>query len=292
MEMHQIKYFLAVAREQHISKAADKCNVSQPSLSRAIRKLEEEFGGPLFERRPGCVELTELGKHLKPMLQACFENAGAAKDGAAYFLGARRGLLRIGLMASLFHAQLLRILEKLDARYPNLDVVITQSPPELLITAVTEGHVDLAMTIRPSQEMSGALCFDSLYHERYAVCFPIGHRFEHSAAVPLDEVRGEAFVHTGTYDPFAAHQSRKDEIRPGRYKMASQCYVQAAVRQGIGCAIVPEFSPPGVGVALRPLSGTNLSREIGVMCKRGRTRSAATGAFVHLLKATQWQMSG
>ena len=69
MEMHQIRYFLAVERERNFSRAADHCNITQPALTRAIQKLEEEVGGPLFDRRPGRIELTELGRTLLPRLQ-------------------------------------------------------------------------------------------------------------------------------------------------------------------------------------------------------------------------------
>src|SRR5882724_7842369 len=66
MEMHQVRYFLAVAEELNFTRAAEKCNVSQPSLSRAIQMLEQEFGGPLFWRERGRTHLTELGQMIRP----------------------------------------------------------------------------------------------------------------------------------------------------------------------------------------------------------------------------------
>lgn len=74
MEMHQVRYFLAVARTLNFTKAADDCNVAQPSLTRAIKQLEGELGGDLFRReRP--VQLTELGQRMQPLLQQCFGQA-------------------------------------------------------------------------------------------------------------------------------------------------------------------------------------------------------------------------
>src|SRR5512138_3971382 len=82
MEMHQVRYFLAVARTLNFTKAADDCNVAQPSLTRAIKQLEAELGGDLFRReRP--VQLTELGQRMQPLLQQCFEAASGARSLAA-----------------------------------------------------------------------------------------------------------------------------------------------------------------------------------------------------------------
>src|SRR6185503_1724179 len=82
MEMHQVRYFLAVARTLNFTRAADDCYVAQPSLTRAIKQLEAELGGELFRReRP--VQLTELGERMLPLLQQCFEAASGARSLAA-----------------------------------------------------------------------------------------------------------------------------------------------------------------------------------------------------------------
>ena len=78
MEMHQVRYFLAVAQELNFSRAAEKCNVSQPSLSRAIQQLEGEFGGPLFNRERNLTHLTDLGEMVRPHLENVFISGGNA----------------------------------------------------------------------------------------------------------------------------------------------------------------------------------------------------------------------
>ena len=79
MEMHQVRYFLAVAQELNFSRAAEKCNVSQPSLSRAIQQLEGELGGPLFHRERHLTHLTDLGEMVRPHLETVYEAAIKAK---------------------------------------------------------------------------------------------------------------------------------------------------------------------------------------------------------------------
>ena len=80
MEMHQIRYFLAVARTGNFTRAAEQCNVTQPSLTRAIQQLEQEFGGDLFRRERPHAQLTELGQRLLPPLQQCYDSASSASS--------------------------------------------------------------------------------------------------------------------------------------------------------------------------------------------------------------------
>lgn len=80
MEMHQVRYFLAVARILNFTRAAEECHVAQPSLTRAIKQLEEELGGDLFRRERNFTHLTEFGLRMQPFLQQCFDSAMAAKS--------------------------------------------------------------------------------------------------------------------------------------------------------------------------------------------------------------------
>jgi DNA-binding transcriptional LysR family regulator len=83
MEMHQIRYFLAVSETLNLTKAAERCNVAQPSLTRAIKALEAELGGELIRRERNLSHLTELGQRVLPMLRQCYETAVSAKSVAA-----------------------------------------------------------------------------------------------------------------------------------------------------------------------------------------------------------------
>ncbi len=80
MEMHQVRYFLAVARVLNFTRAADECHVTQPSLTRAIKQLEAELGGDLFRRERPAAQLTELGLRMHPLLKQCFEAANGARQ--------------------------------------------------------------------------------------------------------------------------------------------------------------------------------------------------------------------
>src|SRR5215470_5452707 len=100
MEMHQVRYFLAAASELNFTKAADKCNVSQPSLTRAIKQLEGELGGDLFRRERPQAQLTELGERMHPLLKQCYESAVGARALASAIKSGEVGALRIALTHS------------------------------------------------------------------------------------------------------------------------------------------------------------------------------------------------
>ena len=100
MEMHQIRYFLAVCDTLNFTRAAERCNVSQPALTRAVQKLEEELGGLLFRRERTLTHLTDLGQLVRPRLQQIFDQAEAAKTTAQGFLKLKDAPLNLGIMCT------------------------------------------------------------------------------------------------------------------------------------------------------------------------------------------------
>src|SRR5919201_3187739 len=97
MEMHQVRYFLATVSELNFTKAAERCNVTQPSLARAIKQLEDEFGGDLFRRERPQAQLTELGQRMYPLLKQCYESALGARSLASAIKSGELGTLRLGV---------------------------------------------------------------------------------------------------------------------------------------------------------------------------------------------------
>src|SRR4029078_3735792 len=97
MEMHQVRYFLAVARALNFTRAAEECHVAQPSLTRAIRQLEGELGGDLFRRERPQAQLTELGQRMLPLLKQCYESAVSARSLATAIKKGEVGSLRLAL---------------------------------------------------------------------------------------------------------------------------------------------------------------------------------------------------
>src|SRR5205823_9340336 len=121
MEMHQVRYFLAVARVFNFTRAADECNVTQPSLTRAIKQLEAELGGDLFRRERPAAQLTELGLRMHPLLKQCFEAAAGARSLASSFKSGEIGALRIALTHSIDLALLIPHLDQIKRQFNRLE---------------------------------------------------------------------------------------------------------------------------------------------------------------------------
>ena len=121
MEMHQVRYFLAVARVLNFTRAADECNVTQPSLTRAIKQLEAELGGDLFRRERPAAQLTELGQRMHPLLKQCYEAATGARELASSFKSGEVGALRIALTHSVDLSLLIPHLDQIKRQFNRLE---------------------------------------------------------------------------------------------------------------------------------------------------------------------------
>ena len=122
MEMHQIRYFLAVARTLNFTQAAEECNVSQPSLSRAVIKLEEELGGDLFRRERSLTHMTELGRMMLPLLTQTFETATSARTLASSYRKGNHAPLRLALSNTIDLRILIGPLSKLMEGLPGVEL--------------------------------------------------------------------------------------------------------------------------------------------------------------------------
>ena len=120
MEMHQVRYFLATVSELNFTKAAERCNVSQPSLTRAIKQLEDELGGDLFRRERPQAQLTELGQRMFPLLKQCYDSALGARSLASAIKSGEVGSLRLAFRAR-------SICELLTAHLFELDRLFSRS---------------------------------------------------------------------------------------------------------------------------------------------------------------------
>jgi DNA-binding transcriptional LysR family regulator len=120
MEMHQVRYFLAVARILNFTRAADECNVTQPSLTRAIKQLEAELGGDLFRRERPAAQMTELGQRMHPLLKQCYEAATGARELASSFKSGEVGALRIALTHSVDLSLLIPHLDQIKRMFNRL----------------------------------------------------------------------------------------------------------------------------------------------------------------------------
>src|SRR5215472_11915084 len=145
MEMHQVRYFLAVARTLNFTRAADECNVTQPSLTRAIKQLEAELGGDLFRRERPAAQLTELGSRMHPLLKQCYEAAVGARSLASAFRSGEVGALRIALTESVDLSLLIPFLDQIKRQFNRLEFSFLRGSGREVADMLKKGEAELGI---------------------------------------------------------------------------------------------------------------------------------------------------
>ena len=145
MEMHQVRYFLAVAQLLNFTRAAEDCNVTQPSLTRAIKQLEAELGGDLFRRERPAAQLTELGQRMHPLLKQCFEAATGARSLASSFRSGEIGALRVALTHSIDLSLLIPHLNQIKRQFNRLEFRFLRGSSREVAEFLKKGEAELGI---------------------------------------------------------------------------------------------------------------------------------------------------
>lgn len=281
MEMHQVRYFLALSETLNFTRAAELCNVTQPTLTAAIRRLEEELGGPLFHRERNRSHLTELGRLIRPHLERIDMSAAAVQADAMDFGDLAKASLRLGVMCTIGPTQLIGLLDRLHEDVPALDLALSEAPGESLVSGLMAGDLDIAFAGMP--DYPERLDARPLYGERYVIAFPKGHRFEERMAVPFAELEQEAYLsrihceHPQHLDRLGVPRAYEANVK---FRSEREDWIQAMICAGMGCAIVPEFMALLPGIATRVLVEPEVSRTISLVTVAGRRFSPAVQVFL------------
>src|SRR6516225_6730338 len=174
MEMHQVRYFLAVAEVLNFTRAADECHVAQPSLTRAIKQLEEELGGDLFRRERPHAQLTELGQRMLPLLRQCYESALGARALAAALKSGEIGALRLALSHTIDVGMLIPQIAELARHFRGLELKFLRGTAADVTEFLKRGEAELALAAPAGQWER----LDSwpLFTEGFDLIVAMGHR--------------------------------------------------------------------------------------------------------------------
>ena len=149
MQIQQLSYFVAVARTRHFTRAAELTGVSQPSLSKQIRVLENSLGTPLFVRNRGAIELTSAGTALLPHAQRILIDVESAERTVKEVADLRRGRVRLGATPSLCDGLLPAALKRFHTLYPDIDLEVQEAGSQVLTRELVQGRLDVALLIIP-----------------------------------------------------------------------------------------------------------------------------------------------
>jgi len=266
MEMQQIRYFLAVCDQGSITHAAQLTYVSQPSLTQAIKKLEDEMGGALFTRtRSGC-QLTPLGRMVESKLRKIYKELQATKAEAIRFTRLNTIPLRIGLMTTIGAQRLSPGLVWYQQEYPNIELELIVDSETELFKQLDSGLLDLVISA-PAHALAPPYQSTLLYQERYVVVFSPTHRFNQLQKIDLKAIQSEPYLdrlncelredlkcicHNQEIDLYAAYRSNSEE------------WILHMVKAGIGVALMPEYTLPkqATDIGYRYLSEPEIKRQV------------------------------
>jgi len=293
MEMQQVRYFVALARELNFTRAAEQCNVSQPALTRAIQQLEHELGGPLFHRERGNTHLSELGRMMLPYLKTVEESTQAARDQARAVKKLERATLTIGTMCTIGPQLVAELLIRFQAQHPAVEVQVIDAGAPAMIEMLEKGELEVAIVGVPD-ELPGSLHQLPIFEERFVIVLPPNHRLVAHDPVRAAELDKEPYVSRSNcevFEPVRAELNGRGVFLRQVFSSPRDDWVQGMIKAGLGLGFFPEFSVTDPDLVVRPLVEPSFHRSIYLATVRGRPHSPAVGAFVQEARRFPWPAS-
>lgn len=290
MELFQVKYFLALCETLNFTRAAEACNVSQPSLTRAIQNLEAEFGGPLFHRERQNTHLTELGRLMQSYFAEVCNQAEAAKTAARSFAKLDGIPLKIGVMCTIGPVMLSEFISDFRARNPGIELQIMDAAGRAMDEMLLRGDIEVGIYGLPEGIDERLHCLP-LFRERFVIAINGQHPFAAANAVSCRDLHDQPYVNR-TNCEFAEYASGVLRQRGVKVKVVLRSdrddWVQGMVLAGMGFGFFPEFAISIPGVQTRALIEPEMVRTIGLVTVRGRRHSPAVGALVRAARTHRW----
>ena len=288
--MHQIRYFLAVCETLNFTRAAETCHVSQPSLTRAIKGLEDELGGPLFRRERNTTPQTGLGEMMRPHLSQVLIETDAAKERAKSFSAMDDVELKLGMMCTIGPRRFVPFLQAFRERHPKVRLVMSDGSNQQLQERLAQGELDVAVYGQP-EEIDERFHVRRLYDERFVIGVGPGHAFDKQNVVCAKDLDGQHYVNRLQCEFF--DHARKLFREQGAktvivFRSDRDDWVQSMVLAGFGFTFIPEYAVTMPGLRVRPLIDPEITRTIQVVTVRGRPHVPAVGAFVREVLAFPW----
>ncbi len=242
LNLHLLEQFVALARTKNFTRAADELHLSQPALSRAIQKLEDQLGAPLFERKPREVVLTDLGELLleraKEILQLMEDTISELSEAG------RRGRIRLGAIPTIAPYFLPGLLHAFAKKHPDVLVVVQEDTTENLVRRCSHGEIDLAILAQPV--IARHLEVEPLFEEELLLVVPVDHPLASVRSVKIEALEGFPFVTLNEAHCLSeniASFCRKQSVQPVTVERTSQlATVQELVALDHGISIVPEMA--------------------------------------------------
>jgi len=259
MTLTELKYIVAVARERHFGRAAEACHVSQPTLSVAIKKLEEELEVKLFERSANEISLTALGGEIVRQAQSVLEQAAGIKEIAKRGKDPLAGPLRLGVIYTIGPYLLPDLVRQVIDQAPQMPLMLQENFTVKLLEMLRTGEIDCAIMAEPFPD--AGLATAPLYDEPFMAAVPNHHPLAQRNAVTAQELKAETMLLLGTGHCFRDHvlevcpefarfASNAEGIRRS-FEGSSLETIKHMVAAGMGVTLVPRLSVPSEALVTR-----------------------------------------
>jgi len=296
MTLTELRYLVAVARERHFGKAAEACFVSQPTLSVAIKKLEEELDVKLFERGSNEVTATPLGLEIVRQAQVVLEQVADLKEIARRGNDPVSGPLRLGVIYTIAPYLLPDLVQLSIARAPQMPLILQENFTVKLLEMLRAGEIDVAVLAEPFPD--AGLATAALYDEPFQIAVPKKHTLARRKRISAEELKNETLLLLGTGHCFRDHvlevcpeyagfSSNADGIRKS-FEGSSLETIKYMVAAGMGVTVVPQLSVPAEPdrhIAYIPFADPVPKRRIVLAWRRSFTRYEAIAALRNAIYA-------
>jgi LysR family hydrogen peroxide-inducible transcriptional activator len=291
MTLTELRYIVAVARERHFGRAAEACFASQPTLSVAIKKLEQELGVVLFERGPGAVTTTPIGQQIIEQAQRVLEEAMHIKELAAGGRDPLAGTLRLGAIYTIGPYLLPKLIPILRRTAPAMQLLIQENFTHRLAESLKHGEVDVIVIALPFAETG--LITQPVYDEPFLVAVPQRHAWARKKNIATEELAREGMLLLGAGHCFRDQvldlcaTVRNSPNRSGlqrTFEGGSLETIRQMVASGVGITVLPATSiMPGAGasdlIRIRPFAKPVPGRRVAIAWRRSFPRPKAIEAL-------------
>lgn len=264
--------------------------MAQPSLTRAIQKLEEEFGGLLFHRERANTHLTELGKAMLPHLERTYEAAQSAKQLATSYKKGEVVHLRVGISPTVSAAMVTNVLGGVRQAVPAFELTLDGGTDAELLEEAVAGDLDL-IVVGDDHELSERVRAWTLHREPLLAVMTKDHKLAGKQSVAIADLEGVEMI-VLTNCPIAARLMQmctEAGVTPKFTARAANCdQVVSLIRDGLGIATLPASLALSSDLVVKPVEGLNIERAITLGTVTGRRFSPASDAFIKLARARDW----
>jgi LysR family hydrogen peroxide-inducible transcriptional activator len=290
MELHQLRYFVAVAQTGNFSRAAERCHVSQPSLSQQILKLERRLGQPLLNRLGRRAVLTDAGRLLLDRATAILAAVEDAERRLSEGDGLQGGRLAIGALPTIAPYLLPSVLEGFARRWPHIELAVQEDVTRNLVAAVVEGDLDLAILALPIAEER--LQLEPVLTESLFAALPRGHSLIRRRRITISDLSAERFILLNEMHCLGEQVlslCRAHDCQPTvACRSAQIATVQALIALGQGVSLIPDMArraDHSHQLVYRAVANEESRRTIAAAWHRHRYHSAAAECFLVDLRA-------